>query len=91
MKFEWDENKRLANIHKHKIDFVDVEDIFYGCTITIEDDRERYREQRFITFGSLQDRIVAIVHTENDETIRIISARKATKHEIRGYYATVKN
>ena len=91
MKFEWDENKRLSNLRKHKIDFVDAEKIFYGTTITIEDDRESYGEQRFVTFGNLQGCVVAVVHTETDETIRIISMRKATKHEERGYYAAITN
>ena len=91
MKFEWDENKRLSNLRKHKIDFVDAEKIFYSTTITIEDDRESYGEQRFVTFGNLQGCVVAVVHTETDEIIRIISIRKTTKHEERGYYATITN
>jgi uncharacterized DUF497 family protein len=91
MKFEWDKNKRLSNLHKHKIDFIDAKKIFYSKIVTIEDDRENYGEQRFITFGNLQGCVVAIVHTETDEIIRIISIRKATKYEERGYYAAVTN
>ena len=91
MNFEWDENKRSSNLRKHKIDFLDAQEVFCGCTITIEDKRENYGEQRFITFGNSQGRIVAIVHTETDQTIRIISIRKATKNETRGYYEAIKN
>ena len=46
--------------------------------MTVEDERFSYGEQRFVTFGLLQGRVVAIVHTEREEYTRIISARKAT-------------
>jgi len=91
MELEWDENKRLLNLSKHKIDFIGAEEIFNGYTVTFEDDRERYYEQRFVTLGQLQGRVVAVVHTEVGENIRIISIRKATKHETRGYYAAITN
>lgn len=45
-----------------------------------------YGEQRFVTFGLLQGRVVAVVHTDRDELTRIISARKATKYEQRIYF-----
>ncbi len=91
MKLEWDENKRLVNLQKHKIDFIGSEEIFDGFTVTLEDDRIGYDEQRFISFGQMQDRVVAVVHTERNENIRIISIRKATKHEERYYYAAITN
>ncbi len=91
MEFEWNEDKRLSNIDKHQIDFIGSESLFDGYTVTIEDDRQNYGEQRFVTFGNLNNRIVAVVHTETVETIRIIPIRKATKNEIRGYYATITN
>lgn len=86
MEFEWDEAKRLANIRKHGIDFVDVPAVFDRDTVTVEDDRYSYTEQRFVTFGLLQGRVVAVVHTERNDSIRIISARKATKYEQRTYF-----
>jgi uncharacterized protein len=91
MEFEWDEAKRLANLDKHGIDFIDVPDVFDGDIVTVEDDRYSYGEQRFITFGILQERIVAIVHAERDESIRIISTRKATKYEQRTYLKEISN
>ena len=92
MKIEWDENKRLSNLRKHKIDFIGSEEIFDGYTVTIEDDSVSYDEQRFITFGKLKGHVVvAMVHTERNDNIRIISIRKATKHEERYYYATITN
>ncbi len=81
IRFEWDEKKRQANLRKHGLDFVGIEQVFTGPTYTIEDDRQEYGETRFVTLGFLQGRIVYIVHTEDSNTIRIISVRKATKSE----------
>lgn len=86
MEFEWNEAKRLANIRKHGIDFLDVPAVFDRDTVTVEDDRYSYIEQRFVAFGLLQGRVVAVVHTERNDSIRIISARKATKYEQRTYF-----
>lgn len=81
MKVEWHETKRRINLRKHGIDFVGCEAIFAGTTKTMIDDRENYGEERFVTFGLLDDRVVAVVHTESVDTIRVISIRKATRHE----------
>lgn len=74
-----------ANIRKHGIDFIDIPLVFDGFTVTVEDNRA-YSEQRFITFGLLQGRVVTVVHTEHNHRIRIISARKATQNEERSYF-----
>ena len=83
MKFEWDENKRQENLQRHKIDFVDVVEIFRGPMFTRLDTRFDYGEDRWIGIGIAQGRIVVVVYTEHDdgETIRLISARKALKYE----------
>ena len=81
MDFEWDDTKRKINIRKHGIDFINVPLVFDSYTLTIEDDRYNYGEERSITFGILEGRVVVIVHTENDDLIRIISIRRATKYE----------
>ena len=78
--------KRLGNIHKHGIDFVGVEALFRGFTITIPDERFAYRERRFITLGLLDQRVVAVAHTETQRRIRIISIRKAYRHEQETYF-----
>ncbi len=52
MRYEWDEAKRQSNIQKHGIDFVGIEKVFAGKTVTILDDRFDYGESRFITFGA---------------------------------------
>ena len=87
--FVWDEAKRKLNLRKHGIDFADAEKIFRGVTLTAEDTREDYDEQRFLTLGLLEDQVVSIAHTEQGEEIRIISIRKATKHEARFYFSQI--
>ncbi len=83
MNFTWDENKRRSNLIKQGFDFNDAKYVFADLTFTFEDDRYDYGEQRFITLGLLQGRFVAIVHTDSNGEIRIISFRKGTKHEQR--------
>ena len=89
MRFEWDEAKRLANIEKHGIDFADVPPMFDGDVFTIEDQRFEYDEIRYITFGLLKFRVIVVAHTDDDEVIRIISARKATKNEEKLYFKEI--
>ena len=87
--FVWDERKRLRNLRKHGIDFADAEIIFGGFTLTAEDERGGYGERRFLTLGLLEDQVVSVSHTEEGEEIRIISIRKATKHEARFYFSEI--
>jgi uncharacterized DUF497 family protein len=87
--FAWDEAKRRANLKNHGIDFVDAEKIFSGVTLTAEDTREAYGERRFLTLGLLQDQVVSVTHTERGDDVRIISIRKATKHEARYYFSQI--
>lgn len=91
MEYEWDKAKRLANLCKHGVDFIDVPAVFDSDIVTVEDDRYSYGEQRFVTFGLLQGRVIAIVHTEREGYTRIISARKATKYEQRAYFEQLSN
>ena len=89
MKFEWDKTKNEANNKRHGIDFSDAVKIFGGYTLTIEDDRFDYGEHRFVSFGVMFGHVVAVVHTETEEKIRIISARKATRNEQKEYFEQV--
>jgi uncharacterized protein len=81
MRFTWNEAKRKLNIQAHGFDFVDAPRVFDGPTFTYEDDRFDCPEQRFVTLGLLEGLVISIVHTESARQIRIISFRKATKHE----------
>ena len=87
--FTWDEAKRKENLEKHGIDFVDAETIFAGYTVTAEDTRENYGEQRLLTLGLLQGEVVSVTHTPRENDDRIISIRKATKHEARFYFSQI--
>jgi len=86
MDLEWDENKSLKNFEKHGLLFEDTALVFRGKTITFEDDRKDYGENRYITLGELARRVVVIVHTLRGNTIRIISMRKANEREKKIYY-----
>ena len=81
MRSSWSESKRQLNLQQHGLDFVDAPRVFDGSTYTYEDDRFDYSEQRFVTLGLLEELVVSIVHTETTRLIRVISFRKATKHE----------
>ena len=91
MRYEWDEAKRHANLRKHGIDFAGIERVFAGPTFTILDDRFEYDEPRFLTFGLLRSQAIVVAHTESDEVIRLISARKANKDEEAQYFKEVAN
>lgn len=93
MRFEWDEDKRKANLREHRIDFAAIEDekVFEGETASFLDDRFDYGERRFLTLGLLKNEVVAISHTETDGGVRLISVRRATKYEAEIYFQEVKN
>lgn len=90
MRFEWDQNKNLVNIKKHKISFEEARTVFFDDNARLIPDPEHsITEDRFIILGfTIKLRILVVVHSykENDDLIRIISARKATKSEIKYYY-----
>ena len=86
MRFEWDEAKNAANIRKHGIDFADAIEAFDHPMLTMIDDREDYGEERWLGIGLMQGRKIVVIYVERDgDRIRLISARKATKHEVRRY------
>ena len=86
MRFEWDEAKNQINIRKHGIDFNDAIDIFNHPLLTMLDDREDYGEERWVSIGWLHAIVGVVVYTERcGDVIRIISARKATRQEVRRY------
>lgn len=91
LRFEWDEAKRLENLVKHGVDFVDVPPLFDGLTATVIDDRFDYGEDRFITVGVVHGIVLTVAHTETDERIRLISARKATSNEEEGYFRQIRD
>ena len=82
MKFSFDPQKRASNLGKHGLDLAHAPCVIQsGETVTFEDRRANYGEDRFVTLGVLRDVLVAIVTAEADDHIRIISMRKADRHE----------
>ncbi|MEK7270846.1 MAG: BrnT family toxin [Planctomycetota bacterium] len=82
MRFEWDEAKNRVNIRKRRIDFVDLPPLFDRPMRVRLDARREYGEDRMIGIGWLRESVVVVVFVEKgNDTIRIISARKATRHE----------
>lgn len=92
MRFEWDAAKNEINIRKHGIDFEDVKDIFNHPMLTLLDEREEYGEDRWIGIGWIKALVGVVVYAErHGDVIRIISARKATKQEVRHYEQRIRN
>ena len=89
LQFIWDENKNSENIEKHGIDFNEASTVFYDEYAVLFDDPDHSdEEERFLIIGcSIRDRVCLVSHCyrEDDSVIRIISARKALKGEIRDY------
>jgi len=86
MQFVWDETKRQSNLARHGLDFADAPKVFAGPLVLFEDIRHDYCKQRKIGIGLLDQVLVLIVHVESDETIRIISMRRADSNETDLYY-----
>ncbi|MHC1727340.1 MAG: BrnT family toxin [Syntrophobacteraceae bacterium] len=84
MRFEWDERKRLSNLEKHGLDFLDVTLIFEAPHIEAPS-AYRGEEQRFLAIGTFDGRCVTIVYTIRSEAIRIISFRGARYAERQKY------
>ncbi len=89
IRFEWDENKNKINVKKHKISFEEAKTVFYDENARIISDPDHSEEEdRFIILGLsgvLRLLVVCHCYRANEEIIRIISARKATKNETKQY------
>lgn len=87
LNFEWDEDKAEKNLIKHGISFQEAISVFYDkLSLTTNDFENSIGEERYIDIGlSNKNRIIVVVYTERNESIRIISSRLATKREIKSY------
>jgi uncharacterized protein len=81
VKIEFDPDKRQTTLDHRGLDMARAAEIFAGATLTVDDDRKDYGEQRFITIGSLGGRMVVSVWTSRGAARRIISLRKANDRE----------
>ena len=87
VEFEWDESKNLGNQRKHGVSFSEVRELFESEEyLEIFDEAHSEFEDRFIAIGPIRRGLVVVVHMEPEENvIRVISARRATRHERKFY------
>ena len=87
MRFEWEPDKATANLKKHRVGFHEAATVLEDAlSTTFPDEAHSAEETRFVTIGaSTRGRVLVVAHTERDDSIRIISARRATRRE-RGFY-----
>lgn len=92
MKFEWDPEKDRANKSKHKVTFLEACYVFADkYMLTFFDEEHSESEDRWVTIGQiLNNKVLVVIHSfrksKGKEAVRIISARKATKHEETQYF-----
>jgi uncharacterized protein len=84
--FEWDEDKAVRNLRKHKISFEEAKTVFADpLSMTINDPKHSLKERRFIDIGmSAAGNVLVVSYTERDK-IRLISCRRASKTELKIY------
>lgn len=75
-----------GNRRKHAIDLAECEVLFDAPMLTREDDREEHGEQRLISLGWLQGRVVVLVWTDREDGPHMISCREAETHEQEAYF-----
>jgi uncharacterized DUF497 family protein len=82
LRFEWNSSKARDNYAKHGVSFELAEKVFRDpFAVEFLDDRQDYGEQRFVILGMVNGHVLYVAYTESNDVIRIISARRATKHE----------
>lgn len=89
-RFEWDEEKNVANQRKHGISFEEASTIFEGPVLSLEDEGHNgeVRERSYGLIGGLV--VACVIHTDRGGVTRIISARKATRNERKLFDAYLK-
>ena len=87
--FNWDDEKNEQNRRDHGIDFNDAMEIFYGPTIESLDVDHSIVENRYTAYGMASGRGLRVTYTMSGEVYRLISARKADRHDTRRYYEKV--
>lgn len=97
MQFEWDKSKNQLNRKKHGLSFEIASFVFQDpFLLSVPDNRHNYPEERWQSLGLIQETLIYVAHTveeegDGEEIIRIISARAATPSETKRYYANRKN
>ncbi len=83
MKIAYDELKRQWTLRERGLDFADASKVFEASYLEFLDDRHDYGEDRYIVYGELDGRAVAIVWTLRNDTRRIISMRHVHDEELK--------
>ena len=88
MEFEWNSAKAQTNLRKHKVPFLIACEVFKD-DLRLEriDASGDYGEERWIVLGRVEKTILSVVYTHREPRIRLISARRATRHEEQTYWA----
>lgn len=89
MGFEWDPEKAAENLKTHGIAFEDATHIFDGPTLEAADTREDYGEDRYLALRLVHGIELAVVYTERQDAIRLISAPRATEHERKAFWQAI--
>lgn len=86
MRFQYDPTKAASNLKKHGLSFADAEGVFFDPLAVHQVDPDSEDEERSVAMGmGNTGTILVVVYTLRDEEIRLISARPATRHEVKGY------
>lgn len=93
LKFEWDPRKAASNFSKHGVSFEEALTAFADPWARIFDDEDHsVEEQREIIVGhSAKESLLVVCFTAQDESVRIFSARKATRRERKEYEENIKS
>jgi uncharacterized protein len=86
LKFEWNKSKAKDNDAKHGVNF-ELAKLVFKDPFAVEflDDRQDYGEERFVIIGTVGGEVLCVAYTERRDVVRMISARRATKHEEEAY------
>ena len=85
--FEWDDEKAARNLARHGVSFEAARLAFDDPFAVVREDRRRdCGEDRYILLGMVENHLLAVVHTQRDARVRIISARLAEPQELRRYH-----
>ena len=85
MDIEFDNAKRTKTLAERGVDFADVAALDWDTALTVEDVRNSYGEQRFVTLGLIHNRLCVVAWTPRGKALRVISLRKANARERKRY------
>ena len=86
MRFQYDPSKAASNLKKHGVSFADAEGVLYDPLAIHQLDSASEDEERFVAVGmGSAGQILVVVYTLRGDEVRLISARRATRHEVNDY------